>query len=366
MVKLRSIIIGIWVVSMLVVLTGCNPAADDEPVPTLAVLPSAIPSDTPTITPTFTETAMPTITPTLTATFTPTLTFTPTATTTPSRTPTLTATRQPTATSTNTLTPSPSATNTPTHTATFTLTPTPNAPVIDLFQASTTSAPAGSTVALRWQTQADSVVLQRLNTAGVVQETIQGSPVGAYNAILPTGEAQVIYRLIARRGGFETSANIPIIVTNICPNQWFFTPAEGQVSGCPTTAPTGVQGSFQQFERGFMFRLQIQGLDRVCGVDTAANYYLCFQYAAYSGTPPETPPAGLQPPGADFQSVFYNRLSNTGTWYSPQSIGWATGTYQTGSYTLQRDDQGRIFVQLPNGIFRFDSSLSTGTLTRIQ
>lgn len=186
-------------------------------------------------------------------------------------------------------------------------------------------------------------------------------PVSQSSLTVPGGDTRVVYRLVASRGGQETSLSVAIAVT--CPTPWFFPNAPAAL-GCPAGPASSTAGAYQPFERGWMIRLQLgSGQDRVCGIQNDRQRYSCFAFVPYTGTPAVTPPAGLFPPGADFQEVFYDKLAIGGFWYD--IIGWGTTSVSNAPLTTQRDSQGRIYVQTPLGIYRFDSGLTNGPVERI-
>lgn len=112
-----------------------------------------------------------------------------------------------------------------------------------------------------------------------------------------------------------------------------------------------------------MFRLQYGGFDRVCGIQNDRSLYSCFSYAAYNETPPLTPPAGRFAPAPDLQDVFYRRLAIGGLW--SDIIGWGTGVSSTAPMLVQPDTEGRLYVNTPLGIYRFDAQLTNGALVEI-
>lgn len=340
---------------LVAVLAACAPESA-EPLPTLAVLPTLEPSATPT------ETLTPTITPTATATDTPTLTPTPTNTATATITPSPTNTALPTATPTFTITPTFTATATSTATATATLSATPNTPSILSYQASADTAQPGQSITLTWNASADSARIERLNQAGNIVETFPVTPTGQAMFTIPGGERVVIFRLVAARGGSETSLSISISVQVVCNPPWFFANPPADI-GCPTAAALGVPGTFQTFERGFMFRIQLPGVDKVCGIQNDRNRYACYNYAAYTGTPPATPPTGFQGPAVELQDAFYNQLAIGGFWYT--IIGWGTTAPIPTTYSVQYDTTGRIYISTPLGAYRFDGALTSGDVRRL-
>lgn len=329
--------------------SACSEA--DETLPTLAILPTLEPSNTPTETFTPTSTDIPTLTPTETPTSTATATVTSTATTTP----------RPSATPTNTLTFTPTATATSTLTATPAATATPLEPVILSFSSNANSSISGGTITLTWQSQADSARIERLNAAGTITETVSVPPSASLNVTIPAGSPTVIYRLVAVRGSNTTTLSLSISVTQACSFNWFFTaPPE---LGCPSGPAVSSPAVYQTFQRGVMFRIQVNGLDRVCGIQNDRNRYLCFGYLAYSGVPPVSPPPGTQAPAPELQDVFYNRLAIGGFWYD--IIGWGAGAPSNAALLTQSDSQNRLYIQTPLGTLRFDAGLTEGPVSTV-
>lgn len=187
-------------------------------------------------------------------------------------------------------------------------------------------------------------------------------PVGSSTVVVPQGVTQVIYRLVAERENQETLLSQTISVQQACEFTWFFNAPSG--TPCPAGAAVSAPGAYQPFQSGFMFRVQYNGMDRVCGIQNNRNVYSCAAFLSYTGTPPVTPPDGLQAPSADFQDVFYNRLAIGGFWYDV--IGWATAPVNNNPLTVQPSDDAGLYIQLPNGLYRFDGSLTSGALNPIQ
>jgi hypothetical protein len=347
----RIYVLIIVLIAAVGILAACT-SEESRQLPTEFKLPTVTQTFTPSATFTPTRTPVPTFTPTPTST----LTFTPTATA------TVTSTFVPTLTYTSTLTLTPSLT------PTFTFTPTPPEPVITSYTTSATSTEPGKQITLTWQTQAERARIERLNVAGNIVESFPVETNGTMTVTIPGGEARAIYRLVAVRAGRETSLSLAIAVAAICPATWFFTPpasAAGQPPfPCPTGAAVSAPGAYQAFQQGFMFRVQVNNLNKVCGIQFNINRYTCYPAVAYNGTPPATPPAGFQPPGADFADAFYNQLAIGGYWYT--IIGWGTSLMTTGNFMTQSDANGLIYIQLPAGIYKFDGQLSSGEASKVQ
>ena len=353
MVKLQTFL----VLLLLITLTACQAATEQGELPTLVSFPTATETLTPSVTFTPTNTATATATATNTATFTPTATFTA------SNTPTATLTRPPSATPTVTLTYTPTTTNTPLASPTAIPTRTPDVPVIELFQANDVSLLPGDPFILRWVVQADSVILETLQNGAVIQ-TQNVALVGTFSTNAPSTSGQIIYRLVASRAGQETRSTITIEVGAACSFAWFFANPPAS-AGCPLGLATPTQITFQQFERGFMFRAGINGQNRVCGVQVTAAVYSCYTYQPFTSTPPSTPPSGLFAPTTEVAYSFYNDLATGGFW--KDQIGWGLNAGATSNGNYQLGSNGRIYIQLPNGLYSFDSGLNYlgGTFERI-
>jgi cytoskeletal protein RodZ len=357
MVKLRSLIL-LFVVILLA--SACQVNAQTGALPTLVSFPTetaTIASDTPTITPTFTATFTPSNTPTATNTATATETFTPSATFTPTITATPTVTR----------TPRPSATSTllPTNTATLTPIPTrtPNAPVIELFDANQLTVPLGGPISLRWIADADAMLLEIMEPSGVVLQTFPVDLIGSYTSNVPSSGTAVIYRLTAVRGNEEIRAALTVNLGVACNLNWFFDNASASTS-CPLSPPRQNPLTFQQFQTGYMFRTVINGSDRVCGIQIAYGVYSCYDALSYIGPPPATPAPGYLIPSVAFEEAYYNRLATGGFWYNV--IGWGTTTATSASVQIQDGDDGLVYIQLPIGIYAFDSNLNNSNRAIMQ
>jgi hypothetical protein len=219
-------------------------------------------------------------------------------------------------------------------------------------------------VTFRWQVEADSARLERLNVGGQIQESIPVERIGALTLTLPNnGETQAIYRLVAIRGAEQASLSIPITMQDVCTVQWFFSNPKVGI-GCPATLGQSYGGVFQQFQSGYFFRITIGALDVVCGVQTVQQLYTCANYAVYTGTPPQVPPTGFFAPAPEFAQPFYNGLAIGGLWSSV--IGWGTATASATTFTAQLDTNNRIAIALPDGnAYRFNPSAVGGAIERL-
>lgn len=342
---------------IVLVMSACAP--QEEPLPTLVQLPSLTPTVTASITLTPIPTSTPTLTHTPTATFTATATHTatPTITNTPSRTP------LPTASPTRTLTPTPTATFTPTLTATPPATATSVSPIITNFSSSVAQAPANSNVDLFWDADGDSALLERLDSGGQVLSSTTVPLVGRSTVTLPTGVGVAIYRLTVTRGSLTTNLSLSITVQTVCSTVWFFTQNPSQTIGCPSSLSQVYVGSYQSFERGAFFRIQLGASDKVCGLQNDLLLYTCVNFQLYTGTPSVTPPSGLLTPSGEFADAFYNSLAIGGLWYNV--IGWGTATVNTSPLTAQLGQNGKLYIQLPIGVYIFDGSLTSGSVVKV-
>ncbi len=349
----RHIIVFLIVI---LIFTGCDGQTAEEALPTLRVLPSPTPTDTPTDTPTPTDTLIPTTTdtPTTTPSPTPTSTSTPTLTLTSSLTPT------------STLTFTPTLTHTPTFTLTPSLTPTSELPQIFSFTASATTVGGGTPITLAWATDGDSARIEEINQQGDVVQIFSVTPSGQLPVTVPgTYGSQVIYRLVAIRGGQEASSSLPITVA--CSFDWFFgnqsAPAD---AGCPTAVGAIGPGAYQPFESGLMIHVTANSLNRVYGLDNANFRYMSYPNS-WDGTTiiPGTPPGGLLNPQGVFNWMYNSTLAPIGTWNS--AIGWATANIDNSVRTIQYGDDGSFYIDIPGGgVYRFSGSDTSGTWTRIR
>jgi hypothetical protein len=346
------------------IFVACDNQQGADTLPTLAILPSATVTDTPTITPTPSET------PTETPSNTPTMTLTPTITLSPTQTLTFTPSITPTATQTLTFTPTdtPTQTYTPTQTFTPTSTETPSVPVIAFFQSSATQSSPGSQITLRWSVAADTINLLQLQpgTSTAIQ-TFVVVPIGSQVVTLPTSGSMAQYRLVASRGGQQTTTDLSI--TFSCAQTWFFN-AVAPGGDCPTGSAINVAGSYQPFERGVMFMYTNQSaVERVCGLQNEDNRYICYDSSWDGSTevsPPEgPPPSGLSEPDDYFNWAFDSTLASGGKWV--EKIGWATsGSPDNNSVTVQYDTQNRLYIRIPSGTYFLNGSTSSGTWTKIE
>ncbi len=346
MVKLRSLCLGLII---LIIMTACQPQAlEVGEIPTLVEFPTE------------TETLIPSETPTITQTYTPsptdTSTVTPSNTPTPTNTPTATWTRPPSATPTNTLTFTPSPTNTPVATVTPIPTRTPDLPVIETFQSTTANTTNGSPITLRWVVRADSAILDVIDSSGNIIQQNPVELVGTFSTNTPSTGNVVTYRLTAVRGNDEVRSIVTVDMAPDCLTTWFFANPPSD-AGCALTPPQNTQIIFQNFQLGFMFRATIGGQSRSCGVQNDRNLYSCYPALVFTGTPPVTPPPNQFAPNDAVAHTFYNNLATGGFWYDV--IGFGTDAGSTITVQQQVSTNGRVYFQFPNGIYSFDSSLTS-------
>lgn len=344
---------NLWAVLCLLSLvffaTGCESQAEVAELPTLAALPTLTPSNTPTNTPTVTNTPTSTFTPTPTATNTP----TPTNTLTPSVTPT------------NTLTPTFTDTPTATETETPTSSPTPTIPQIISFAANGDNIPAGQTLTLRWVTNSDVTRVDQLNQQAGLVQSFEVPPSGEIQLAVPNdGSRQVIYRLVAQRGGQEVTTSIPILIQ--CGIPWFFgnefAPPD---SSCPRAAGARDDGAFQQFERGVMIYIEADNLDKVYGLQNDGNRYIAYRSqwdgkAERDGDPPDD----LENPDEHFNWAFFSTNAPIGRWES--AIGWARDDQNDDDRTIQYENSGAFYIDAPGGVVYRFSGGDSGTWQRIK
>ncbi len=337
-------------------LVACQPQEPEAlgALPTLANLPTLTPSDTPPPTDRPTSTPTPTDTPSPTATDTPTTTLTPT--------PSVTVTSS--ITPTFTLTPPPTATSTPTATDTPVATATPTAPEILSFTATATTVAANTSITLSWTAAADSARIDQLNQQGAVMQTFPVVPNGQLAVTVPGDQGRVvIYRLVAIRGGQETSRSLPITLT--CAVAWFFgNEFAPPGSGCPTAVGAIGPGAFQSFERGLMIFVNANGLNRIYGLQNDGSRYTS-ALNGWNGAdlPFDASPAGLFQPQRVFRWAFLNTLAPVGTWQS--QIGWGTANIDESQRTIQFEEGGPFYIDTPAGVYRFSGG-DTGTWSRIR
>lgn len=345
------------------ILGACQPA-QEEPLPTLLVLPSPTSTLTPTITlvPTNTHTPMPTATSTATAT--------PTATVTTTATPTVTRTFTPTATATSTITATLEQSLTPTADLTNTF------PVIRSFTASSTDVAAGAQITLTWDAVGDLAAIERQTPDGIVQERTDVVLSGSLPFTVPnTNLNRVIYRLVINKGGQQVTQSIEIRVQLVCGQQWFFgSQFADPTAGCPPAGPITLAGAYQQFEQGFMISIPFGGQNRVYAFVRAPGkngLIIGDQYGfttnLWDGTTDhcaqvgKLPPAGTTNPQREFNWLACTQFGPGGFWIDV--LGYATGSVDTSVRTLQQETNGAIYIDTPSGeVYRL-IPLGVGQLT---
>ena len=340
MVTLRSVCLTLI---SLIIFTACQPEVIEVgDLPTLVQFP------------TVTQTLIPSNTPTVTQTYTPSPTHTETAT--PTNTATATFTPLPSATPTNTLTFTPSPTNTPEASVTPLPTRTPDTPVIETFQSTTANTNNGSPITLRWVADADSAILDVIDSTGTIVQQSSVDLVGTFSTNTPATGNVVTYRLTATRGGTEIRSIVTVDMEPDCLITWFFVDSPS-VTDCAASEVQSVQITFQDFQLGFMFRATIGGQGRVCGVQDNRNLYSCYSSLNYSGVPSVTPPPGQFVPSPDLADTFYNNLATGGFWYDIIGFGNDAGSTITVQQQIGRN--GQVYYQFPTGIYSFDSTLTS-------
>jgi hypothetical protein len=227
-----------------------------------------------------------------------------------------------------------------------------------------------SSITLTWQASADTARIDQLNTQGSVSTSYPVQPAGQLPVTVPGNLGQlVIYRLVAIRGGQEVHQDLPITVQ--CAIAWFFGTNPYPNAGCPTALGAIGQGSFQQFERGFMIYVNANGLNTVYGLQTQDSRYI--QYAngwngsdTTYGTCPGSPPSGLVAPQQQFVWAYCNTNAPVGSWNS--AIGWAISNVDNGNRTIQYEEgTGAFYIDSPVGVFRFSGPTPSGaTWARIK
>ncbi len=347
---------------MIILMVSACGNTDDEPLPTLAILPSPTASDTPTITPSPTATETLTETPTPTETLTETPTLSPTSTLT--FTPTLSATPTTTATFTQTFTPT--ATDTPTLTFTPVATATSSAPVITTFSSSLKQAAPGSQVTLSWTADADSVNLQLITSGtNTIEQSFVVPAIGSQIVTLPTTGQRAQYRLVAVRGDQQKIAEL--LVNFTCTNTWFFS-VTAPGGACPSSGSTSVVGSYQPFERGIMFMYTNRNnVQRICGLQNQNNRYLCYDNGWDGSSEPftDSAPGGFDEPDDMFNWAFASTLASGGKWVD--IIGWATsGSPNNSNVTTQYDTNNKLYIRVPSGTYYLNGDNASGTWTKIE
>jgi hypothetical protein len=328
---------------VLLLLVACQPE-DTTVLPTQAVLPSLTPSYTPTSTP------LATATPTATSTHTPTATHTPTNTAT--FTPSVTVTASITATFTLT----PTFTHTPTSTATNTpiASNTPVPPQILSFTTTATTVAPNASITLSWNTSSESARIEVQNSQGAVVQSFNVVSTGSLPVSVPGNLGrQVIYRLVAIRGGVEIGFSLPITIQ--CAATWFFgNEFAPPNAGCPTGPQVSGPGAFQPFERGFMLYINFNSQNVIYGAQNQDVRYAAVNNG-WDGTTTYncfgTPSGGLLAPANMFGWAFCNSNAPNSSWSA--AIGFATQPLDTGNRTLQIEDTGAFYIDSPLGVLRF-------------
>jgi hypothetical protein len=224
-----------------------------------------------------------------------------------------------------------------------------------------------STIVLSWQAIGDIARIDQLNSQGAITQQFQGLALsGQLSVVIPGNMGQqVIYRLVAQRGGQEASTSLPITVQ--CAIGWFFgTPPAGSNVGCPTAVGAVADGAYQPFERGFMIYVTANGLNKIYGLQTQDNRYIAYINNWDDSTiEDDDPPDDRFSPEEMFNWAYYNTNAPIGAWNS--AIGWATDELNDDARTVQFEQNSTVFyVDAPgNIVFRFSGG-DNGTWTRIR
>jgi hypothetical protein len=93
-------------------------------------------------------------------------------------------------------------------------------------------------------------------------------------------------------------------------------------------------GAFQCFERGLMFYVAANGLNRVYGMQNDGARYIAVSNGWDGSTLNTSPaPSGLYMSEQMFNCVYYNTLAPIGGWNS--ALGWGTTPIDSGQRTIQ-------------------------------
>jgi hypothetical protein len=222
---------------------------------------------------------------------------------------------------------------------------------------------ANTGITLRWTANADTARIDQLNQQGAVTQTFPVAANGQLDVTVPGNQGRVVvYRLVALRGGQETSRSLPITLT--CAIPWFFGNERApQGSGCPTALGAIGPGAFQPFERGLMIFVNANGLNRIYGLQNDGNRYTSF-VNGWNGTdlPYDPSPSGLFQPQRMFRWAFVNTLAPVSTWQN--QIGWGTANIDESQRTIQFEEGGAFYIDTPSGVYRFSGG-DQGTWTRL-
>lgn len=305
-------------------------------------LPTFVPSITPTLIPTATDTPTITRTPTPTPTLTPTRTFTPT--------PTLTFTPSITPTSTLTWTPSNTPTSTPT--PTYTPSPTPPVPTIYTFEAVQDPVLRGGAVTLRWDVDADSVIIEVLDKQTRVLNTIPVPPRGEEDFQVPRRvQDLVIFSMTARRGDATDTLDVPVSV--ICGVEWFFDDERVDNEGCPATGQASGIGRYQTFENGYMVYIPTQGRVYVLYDGEQSGAWVYHGLRGGNALAEDQPDEGRFAPQNEFVPIWEDtNAPNNDDW--EDVIGWGIlPAVQTNITIQQEQDSPAFYVGTGDGrLFR--------------
>jgi len=243
----------------------------------------------------------------------------------------------------------------------------------------TLTAQGGTAVILSWETAADIVRIEQLTAQGGVAQVFSVTPTGQLPLTLPNTGVQVIYRLVAERGGISTTQNLPIVLQLACSVPWFFgTQLALTESGCPTSGSVSLVGKVQFFERGMMINLTLGGqnwLYGIIGTRSNSGTYVA-HVSGWDGVSQSTalcgaPPAGFFAPQDVFNWVFNNSstlsVSNYVWCDRTNALGWGVGNASVNvTYTVQYESNNVAFyVSIPGyGVVRISGG-ATGTWQKV-
>ena len=203
-----------------------------------------------------------------------------------------------------------------------------------------------------------------MNAQAQVSQTFNVVPSGSLPVTVPGNLGSlVVYRLVVFRGAQQDTRSVAITVQ--CATAWFFGTSP-LTTGCPTGPQTAGPGAFQSFERGFMIYINDSNRNTIYGAQNQDARFISYGNG-WDGTTTYTcfnpVPGGLFAPQNMFAWTYCNTNAPIGAW--PSSVGFATGTIDTGNRTLQFEDSGAVYIDSPLGVFRF-SNTSSGTWAKVK
>jgi hypothetical protein len=190
-----------------------------------------------------------------------------------------------------------------------------------------------------------------MNTSGAVLNTYTlPAPSGEMQVAVPANIGRLVtYRLVATRGA--QSATYPLAISIQCALPWFFGDTFApQDATCPLSVGAIAAGQFQPFERGVMIYVSANNLNTIYVLQNDGFLYSAFTSGWDGSTLNETEaPGGYYRPEQMFNWAYYN---TNGGWNS--QLGWATTQIQGGERTIQYDQNGSFYVDVPGGgLYRF-------------